>query len=118
VGGRHGPTASDPVRTGQLTGGDAAPSTAVPSGTGSVIAARIVALSRTAGTGWRWAAGVGQDTTSGTAFAALVDQMTFATGDYVLLAFGLPVSTATSSARSITATGVTFGTPTLRTRIR
>jgi hypothetical protein len=99
----------------QLTGGDAAPSTAVPSGTGSVIAARIVTLARTAGTGWRWAAGVGQDTTSGTAFAALVDQMTFATGDYGLLAFGLPVSTATSTARSIAATGVTFGTPTLRT---
>lgn len=93
-----------------LAGADAAPTTAIPSGTaGSVICARIWILDRSAGTGWRWASTFGEDTTSGTAFSVTCQTaLTWAAGDFALIGFGLPNQASAASAETITATGVTF----------
>ncbi|MDX3353889.1 hypothetical protein PV703_11325 [Streptomyces sp. ME01-24h] len=98
-----------------LLGGDATPTTTVPPATGSAIAGRILMLSRSAGTGWRWAATTGTDTTSGTGFSAPgADALTWAAGDFAILGYGVPVSTASMTAEAVTATGITFGTVTER----
>ncbi|MFF2094869.1 hypothetical protein [Streptomyces sp. NPDC058202] len=98
----------------QLAAGNAAPTTAIPSGSaGSMIGARVVTLARTAGTGWRWAAAFGEDTTSGTAFSVAGNSaLTFKAGDFSLLGFAWPGQTVTASARAATATGITFNTAT------
>lgn len=95
-----------------LLGSDAAPTTFIPSGfAGSVIAARIVILQRSAGTGWRWATSFGEDTTSGTSFSApCTAGVTFASADYVVLGYAAPVSTASATVEAVTAAGITFGT--------
>lgn len=99
-----------------LGGGDAAPTTTIPSGTGSVIAGQIHVLARTAGTGWRWAATTGADTSSGTGFSAVCsDPMTWTTGDTVLLGYAIPSGTASLTAEATSATGITYGTVTERT---
>jgi hypothetical protein len=98
-----------------LLGSDAAPTTTLPTGTGSLMAGRITALSRSAGTGWRWANAFGEDTSSGTGFsAACTDTPTWAAGDFVLLGYAIATSALGLSAEAITATGITFGTITER----
>lgn len=94
-----------------MAGADAQPTVTIPSGgAGSVIAGTIALLSRSAGTGWLWSWAAGDDTSSGSAFsAASSDQVTFRPGDFVWLAYGLPLPSATLSAQAIAATGVTFG---------
>ena len=94
-----------------LLGSDAAPTTAIPTATGSVIAGRITILQRTAGTGWRWGSSTGADITSGTAFSDTgSNPLSWASGDFALLGYGLPVSTASATAEAIAAVGITFGT--------
>lgn len=96
-----------------LTGTESAPTTALPTGTGSVIAGRIHVLSRSAGTGWRWAVSSGEDTISGTSFSVTAaTALTWATGGFALIGYALPVSTASLTAEAITATGITYGTVT------
>lgn len=99
-----------------LLGSETAPTVSIPTGgAGSVIAARIFTLSRSAGTGWRWAAAFAEDTSSGTGFsAASATALTWAAGDFAVIGYGIPLSTATFSAEAITATGITFGTITER----
>lgn len=99
-----------------LLGGDTAPTTAIPAGdANSVISGRIITLARSAGTGWRWAAAFAEDTTPGTGFsAASATTPTWAVGDFALLGYALPVSTATLTAEAVTAAGITFGTITER----
>ncbi|MFI0718927.1 hypothetical protein [Streptomyces sp. NPDC021224] len=98
-----------------LAGGDAAPTTAVPSGTGSLIAGQIHVLARSAGTGWRWTATAGVDASSGTGFSApCPDTPTWAVGDMTLVGYALPVSTASLTVEAVAATGITFGTMTER----
>ncbi|MEV5449957.1 hypothetical protein [Streptomyces sp. NPDC052535] len=118
VGSFSGGTDPAPRRTTffvrELTGTDAAPTTSVPSDANSVLAGRIHVLSRSAGTGWRWAASFGEDTTSGTGFsAACSDALTWAAGDFVVLGYSLG-SGVSLSAEAVTATGITFGTRTER----
>ncbi|MFI1767527.1 hypothetical protein ACH41H_36520 [Streptomyces sp. NPDC020800] len=98
----------------ELAGGDGAPTTAIPSGSsGSMIGARVFTLSRSAGTGWRWAVTFGQDTTSHTAFsAACSTALTFKMGDFCILGYAWPVQSVSTSARAATATGITFNTAT------
>jgi hypothetical protein len=93
-----------------LAGSDAAPTTAIPSGSsGSVICGRIWILDRTAGTGWRWAATFGQSTISSTSFtAACQTALTWVAGDFALIGYGLPNQASAASAETIAATGVTF----------
>jgi hypothetical protein len=100
----------------RVTGGDGAPSTAVPSGSsGSAIGARVVTLARTAGTGWRWAVTAGIDTTSDTSFsAACSPALTWAAGDFCVLAYGWNTQTASASARAVIATGITYAAATSR----
>ncbi|WP_327378017.1 hypothetical protein OG393_31065 [Streptomyces sp. NBC_01216] len=99
-----------------LLGGEADPTTALPAGDGdSVLAGRVVTLARSAGTGWRWAVTSGEDTSSGTGFSATAaTALTWAPGDYAVVGYALPVSTAALSAEAVTAAGVTFGTITER----
>jgi hypothetical protein len=96
-----------------LLGSDAAPTTQLPAGTGALIAGRIHVLSRSAGTGWRWTTAFGEDTSSGTGFSvAAATALTWAVGDFALIGYALPVSTASLTAEAVTATGITFGTVT------
>jgi hypothetical protein len=96
-----------------LLGSDAAPTTVIPTATGTYLAGRIQILQRSAGTGWRWFDSEGSDTSSGTGFAAVCNSaVTWAVGDFVVMGYAVPVSTATFSAEAVTATGVTFGTVT------
>jgi hypothetical protein len=94
----------------ELNGSDAAPTTAIPSGSsGSVICGRIWILDRTAGTGWRWAATFGESATSSTSFtAACQTALTWKAGDFALIGYGLPNQTPAASAEAISATGITF----------
>ncbi|MFE6362981.1 hypothetical protein ACFVP3_23655 [Streptomyces sp. NPDC057806] len=94
-----------------LTGGDAQPTTRIPSGgAGSLISGRISVLDRSAGTGWRWGSAFAQDTTSGTGFSAVSSTaLTWRAGDFVLLGYGLATSALGTSAEAIAATGITFG---------
>lgn len=98
----------------ELLGGDAAPTTAIPSGTsGTLIGARIFTLTRTAGTGWRWAITLGQDTASDTSFsAACSTALTWAVGDFCVLGYAWNTQTASTTARAVTATGITYATAT------
>ncbi len=102
--------------TRELLGSDAAPSTHIPSGsTGSLIAGRISILARSAGTGWRWAFGFAEDTSSGTGFSAVSGTvLTWAVGDFAVIGYSIPLSTATFSAETLAATGITFGAVTER----
>lgn len=99
-----------------LLGSDANPTTAIPSGSaGSVIAGRIVSLSRTAGTDWRWAVSFGDDQASGTAFSAIgTTALTWKAGDFALLGYGVASSTDSYTVEAITAAGVTFSAVTER----
>ncbi|WP_432169047.1 hypothetical protein [Streptomyces sp. 1222.5] len=99
-----------------LTGGDAAPTTAIPSGsTGSVIAGRVINLTRTAGTGWRWAASVGEDTVAGTGFSVPGGTaVSWKPGDFAVLGYAVASNADSYTAEGITATGITFGTVTER----
>lgn len=99
-----------------LTGGEADPTTAVPSGfSGSTIGACVVTLARTAGTGWRWASSVGEDTTSGTGVSVTGSAaLTWAPGDMAVIGYALPSSTVTLSAEAVSASGITFGAVTER----
>ncbi|MFG2328243.1 hypothetical protein ACGFMM_01320 [Streptomyces sp. NPDC048604] len=99
-----------------LDGTESAPTTLIPSGgTGSHIAGRIVVLSRSAGTGWRWAMSAGEDTSADTSFSAAgAAALPWAAGDFVILGYGLRSSTPTMSAEGIAASGITFGTVTER----
>ncbi|MCQ9178739.1 hypothetical protein KMT30_06775 [Streptomyces sp. IBSBF 2953] len=98
-----------------LIGSDAAPTTTLPTGTGSLLAGHIHVLSRSAGTGWRWGSSSGEDTSSGTGFSVVAAaSLTWAVGDFALIGYALPVSTASLTAEAVTATGITFGTVTER----
>lgn len=94
-----------------LVGGDANPTTAIPSGSaGSLIVGRIFSLSRTAGTGWRWAASFGDDQTSGTAFSVTgTTSLTWKAGDFAVLGYGVASNADSYTAEAVTATGITFG---------
>lgn len=98
----------------ELAGSDPTPTTAIPSGSsGSLIGARIVTLSRSAGVGWRWATSFADDTTSGTSFSITgTTALTFAVNDFCLLGYTWPLQTASTTARAVTATGITFNTAT------
>lgn len=68
-----------------------------------------------AGSGsWNVEAQGGNDSTSGTGVSIAFASMNWNTGDAVLVATGQRVDSATQSAQSLTATGVTFGTRTNR----
>lgn len=96
-----------------LTGGDAAPTVSIPAATGSVIGGRISVLTRSAGVGWLWSTSFGEDTTSGTGFsAACADTVTLRPGDFCLLGYAWNTQTASTTARAVTASGVTFNTAT------
>lgn len=99
-----------------LAGGESAPTTAIPTGsTGSVIAGRVVSLSRSAGTGWRWAATFGEDTVSDTSLSAVcATAITWTAGDLAVLGYAVASSADSYTAEAVTATGVTFGTVTER----
>ncbi|MFJ8153973.1 hypothetical protein [Streptomyces sp. NPDC094468] len=99
-----------------LVGGDAAPTTAIPSGSaGSLIAGRIVSLARTAGTGWRWAASFGDDQTSGTSFSAVgTSALTWKAGDLAVIGYGVASNADSYTAEALAAAGITFGTVTER----
>jgi hypothetical protein len=99
-----------------LAGGDSNPTTSIPAGSaGSVIAGRVFNLTRTAGTGWRWAAAFGEDAVSGTAFSvACSAALTFKAGDFTVLGYGVASNADTYSAEAVTASGITFGTVTER----
>lgn len=95
--------------------GDAAPTVQLVTGTNVFVAARTYALRRTAGTGWRYAASSGEDTSSGTGVSVVgADAMTWLGGDFVLQLLAVPTSTPTTSAEGIAATSVTFGATTER----
>ncbi|MFJ4551100.1 hypothetical protein ACIP4X_18045 [Streptomyces sp. NPDC088817] len=98
----------------EMRGGDAQPTTAIPSGSsGSVIAGTITLLARSAGKGWRWAASLGERTTSSTAFTTTAQSpLTFTAGDFCWLGYALPASGTTFTAQGATVAGVTFGTVT------
>lgn len=97
-----------------LAGGDSAPTTAIPSGSsGSLIGARVFTLARTAGTGWRWAVTFGEDTISDTSFsAACSTALTWAVNDFCVLGYAWNTQTASTTARGLTATGITYATAT------
>jgi hypothetical protein len=99
-----------------LLGGDANPTTAIPSGSsGSLIIGRIVSLSKTAGTGWRWAASFGDDQTSGTGFSAAgTSALTWKAGDFALIGYGVASNADSYTVEAITAAGITFGSVTER----
>ncbi|GFH34285.1 hypothetical protein [Streptomyces pacificus] len=99
-----------------LDGAESAPSTRIPSGSsGSHIAGRITVLSRSAGTGWRWAVSLGEDTSAGTGFsAACSTALPWTAGDFAILGYGIRSNAPTMSAEAITATGIAFGTITER----
>jgi hypothetical protein len=99
-----------------LLGGDANPTTAIPSGSsGSLIAGRIISLSKTAGTGWRWAASFGDDQTSGTGFSAAgASALTWKAGDFALIGYGVASNADSYTTEAITAAGITFGSVTER----
>ncbi|MGW0169564.1 hypothetical protein ACWDWT_30965 [Streptomyces sp. NPDC003343] len=92
----------------EATGGDANPVTSIPSGaSGSFIAGRMYVLSRSAGTGWRWAVSAGEDTTSSTTFTAVGSPaLTWAVGDFIALGYAANVNTAMAS-ESASITGIT-----------
>ncbi|MFF9238378.1 hypothetical protein ACF1AY_15795 [Streptomyces sp. NPDC014776] len=95
----------------EFTASETAPTTTQPAGTGATIAARVYSLSRSAGTGWRWALAFAEDTASGTAFTATsATTLTWSPGDFAVLGYAIPLSTAGLTAEAITATGITFGT--------
>lgn len=74
-----------------LLGSDAAPTTAIPSATGSSLMGRISILARSAGTDWRWVDSSGADTTSGTSFSAAGSTaVPWLNGDFTLMAFAWP----------------------------
>ncbi|MEI5520654.1 hypothetical protein WB388_08570 [Streptomyces brasiliscabiei] len=100
----------------ELAGSDAAPTTAIPSGdSGSHIAGRITVLSRSAGTGWRWTAAFGEDTSAGTGFsAACTETPTWTAGDFAVLGYAIRSSAPSLSAEAIAASGITFGAITER----
>lgn len=99
-----------------LVGGDVAPTTSLPAGdANSVIAGRVYRLTRSAGTGWRWTAAFGEDTSSGTGLSAVsADTPTWAAGDYALIGYAIALNSVTMSAEAISASGVTYGTVTER----
>ena len=99
-----------------LVGGDANPTTAIPSGSsGSLITGRIVSLSKTAGTGWRWATSFGDDQTSGTAFSATgTAALTWKAGDFALIGYGVASNADSYTVEALAATGITFGAVTER----
>ncbi|QTD96963.1 hypothetical protein [Streptomyces cyanogenus] len=99
-----------------LVGGDANPTTAIPSGSaGSIITGRIVSLSRTAGTGWRWAVSFGDDQTSGTGFSATgTTALTWRSGDWAVIGYGVASNADSYTAEAISVSGVTFGAVTER----
>lgn len=100
----------------EMTGSDSQPTSAVPSGSsGSVIAGTLALLSRSAGTGWRWAWSAGEDTSSGTAFSApCTTSLTWAAGDFAWWGYALADSSAGFPAIGMSAAGVTFDTATAR----
>ncbi|WP_262059661.1 hypothetical protein [Streptomyces sp. STR69] len=99
-----------------LLGGDANPTTAIPSGSsGSLIIGRVVSVARTAGTGWRWAASFGDDQTSGTAFSVTgTTALTWKSGDFALIGYGVASNADSYTAEAIAVSGVTFGAVTER----
>lgn len=98
----------------EMTGADAQPTTSIPSGgSGSVIAGAIALLSRSAGTGWRWAWSAGDDSSGGTLFsAACTPDLSWAVGDFAWWGYSVADSASGLSSAAITATAVTFDTPT------
>lgn len=98
-----------------LSGGDPVPVINIATGAGSVIGAATLALRRSAGNGWRYSAAIGEVTVAVTGLSAAASEpLTFAPGDFEVLGYALPVSTASISAESIAATGVTFSARTQR----
>jgi hypothetical protein len=95
----------------ELTGSDAAPTTAISSGSGSLISGRIAVLSRSVGVGWLWSTSFGEDTSSGTGFSApCSDTETFRAGDFCILGYGIASTSGSVGSETIAASGITFGT--------
>lgn len=68
--------------------------------------------------GWDVVCHGGADSTSGTGFSVTAGAaISFAPGDHLLIAVGQRVDSATQSAQSITASGITFGTRTNRASV-
>jgi hypothetical protein len=77
----------------------------------STISATIFRVVKTSGFTVTVEVATGADTTNGTAFSATASStLDFATGQLMLVGVAQNIDTGTSSARSLTATGVTFGT--------
>lgn len=90
--------------------GDTAPTFSITSGTNSRIGAHITAWSFGAGESVQWAAGFGQDTTSGTGFSATTSTaLPLAVDDVVFAAYIANTDAVTWSGQTLTAAGVTFG---------
>jgi hypothetical protein len=95
----------------ELTGSDAAPTTAISSGSGSLISGRIAVLSRSVGVGWLWSTSFGEDTSSGTGFSApCSDTETFRAGDFCILGYGIASTSGSVGSETIAASSITFGT--------
>jgi hypothetical protein len=99
-----------------LTGGDSNPTTSIPSGSsGSLIVGRIVSVTRTAGTDWRWAVSFGDDQVSGTGFSASTGTvLTWKSGDFAVLGYGVASNADSLTTEAVAVTGVTFGAVTER----
>lgn len=86
--------------------------------TNNTLRATIMRVEVPVGYGIDVAASTGADTTSGTGFSATGSTaISFAPGDLLLIAVAQATDSATQSAQSITAAGVTFGTRTNRASV-
>lgn len=86
--------------------------------TNNTLRATIMRVEVPVGYGIDVAASTGADTTSGTAFSVTGSTaISFAPGDLLLIAIAQATDSATQSAQSITASGVTFGTRTNRSTV-
>jgi hypothetical protein len=79
---------------------------------GNTCRGSIIRWTKSALFGWNVVGSGGNDSTSGTGFSAATGAIDWAVGDCTLVAVGQRVDTATQSAQSLTATGITFGTRT------
>lgn len=80
----------------------------------NTLRATIFRVEVTSGYGIEYEATTGADTTNGTGFSATGGSIGFAPGDLLAILVAQNIDSATQSAQSITASGVTFGTRTNR----
>lgn len=81
---------------------------------GNTCRGTIYRFSKSGSGTWQVSAQGGDDSTSGTGFSVTTASINWNTGDIAIVAVGQRVDTATQSAQSLTASGVTFGARTNR----